>query len=57
MTLTGVTMTVNYPETSVDAAIPAEMKPATLAFYIEKLMREEPDATSFTIAAVIKKSK
>lgn len=51
--LKGVTITCNYDDDTTEAAVPTEMTIEMLSGYIAKLIREEPDMTSFVVVAVV----
>ena len=53
--LTGVVLTVNYPDDEAEAAIPNEMTVAQLAAFLQKLVDTEPDVTSFVLTAAIQR--
>ena len=50
--LKGIVLTVNYPDDSVEAAIPSELTLDDLLKAIAKLYYTEPDMTSFQLVAV-----
>lgn len=52
MKLKGITITCNYPDDTVEAAVPSEMTVMQLCQMIQKLCVEEKDMTSFVIVAV-----
>lgn len=54
--LKGCVLTVNYPNDEAEAAIPSEMTPKTLGWYIQRLVETEPDATSFVFVATIERA-
>lgn len=51
--LKGVTLTVNYPDDSVEAAIPERWTAIAVGHFIAKLIESEPEATSFVLVAAI----
>jgi hypothetical protein len=53
MQLKGVTITVNYPETTVEAAVPSAMTVNALSQAIRKLCESERDMTSFIVVAAV----
>lgn len=55
MKLTGVVIECNYPDDTVEAAVPSEMTVEQLQATIKKLIDTEPDMTSFVITAAIKR--
>lgn len=50
--LKGVVITVNYPESEAEAAVPSEMTVQQLANSITTLLQTERDMTSFMIVAI-----
>ena len=55
MRLTGIKLTVNYPETEVEVAISSEMTPLELSRVILDLDRTEPEMASFVLVAAVKR--
>lgn len=53
--LTGIIITCDYPDDTVEAAVPSEMTVEQLQATIAKLVKTEPDMTSFVITAAIKR--
>jgi len=47
----GVTLTVNYPDCEVEAAIPSELSLEQLINALYKLCDTEPEMTSFVLVA------
>lgn len=54
MNFHGITLTVNYPETSVEAAIPAEGSLEDIVGWLKRLCSTEPEMTSIVLVAVKK---
>ena len=55
MKLCGIVIEVNYPDDTVEAAVPSNMTVDQLCEMIKRLAASEPDMTSFQITAVVDK--
>jgi hypothetical protein len=51
MQFKGVTLTVNYPDDSAEAAIPSAMTLEQMIEFLRKLCASEPEMTSFALVA------
>lgn len=54
--LSGVVITVNYPDDECEAAVPSTMTVDQLCECIRKLCKTDLDMTSFVVSAAIKKA-
>jgi hypothetical protein len=55
ITLAGIGFTINYPEDEVEANVSSEMTPEQLCEAICKVVNNDPNMTSFVVAAAVRR--